>query len=359
MLLGTFMNMVQRELDYYTYSRYDMCDRTIDTELLRQLCPLDQSSSKTPLASKIRAATASLGRLDVLPLETLQNTLSYLDLSSLTCLRSISRRLRALVDSLHHYRAVVTHAPNALRALLSTHAAPFFTASDLYQALRAQDCFWCGDNFGTHLYLLECRRCCWKCLTSARDLLPIAKEPAKLFQRLDARTMAEMPTLLSLPGFYGLKEVSMPHMYIKHGKRITLVSYRAVRKAGPKLHGREAKNRDYEKAKLETRIALRGPLNQDFMRDTNCANYDRAGYNAGYGLEAQRFMAAVRFPTLSAGTVEWGISCLGCLEHARDGDEERYWNEQYTKEGMVEHLKHCDKKQQSWLDDRVRELHKR
>lgn len=28
--------------------------------------------------------------------------------------------------------------------------------------------------------------------------------------------------------------------------------------------------------------------------------YDSSGYNAGFGLEPQRFMAAVRFPMLSA-----------------------------------------------------------
>ena len=354
------ISMDATELRYLTYSRGDLCDRTIDTKYLQHDCPLDQTSSKSPSASHMQDATASLGLFNKLPLEVTQNILSNLDLSTLTLLRSISRRTNLLIDSLPAYQKVVTHCPNALRALLSTYAAEHFTATDFDNALRAHECFICG-RFGTFLYLLECQRCCWQCLASVEDLLPISKAAAELLYRFDEQTMTKIPTMLNIPGSYGLKQKRLPHMRSKGGVRVALISYGAARKARGKSQVREALTDDYEKAKLETRIAFRGPVSQDIMRDMDCMNYDPAGYNAGYGLEPQRFMAAVRFPTLIPGTdvVEWGLSCLGCLEMAKDGDEERFWNEQYTMEGMMKHLEQCQKARHSWANDRVKEIRKR
>lgn len=353
-------SMDATELRYLTYSRGDICDRTIDTEYLQNDCPLDQTSSKTPSASHMQEETASLGRFDKLPLETTQNIFSYLDLSTLTLLRFISRRTNLLVDSLLAYKEVITHCPNALRALLRTQTAQYFTATNLYDTLKAQECFICG-RFGALLYLLECRRCCWGCLTSVEDLLPICKASAKFLYRFDAQTMAVIPTLFNVPGYYGLKQNQTPHMRAKGGKRVAMVAYGAARKACAELQDEDTLADNYDKAIEETRVALRGPVSQDVMRDMDCMNYDPAGYDAGYGLEPQRFMAAIRFPTLLAGTdaVEWGISCLGCLERAKKRDEERLWNEQYTTEGMVKHLEQCQKARQSWADDRVTEVRKR
>ena len=349
--------MDANELRYLTYSRGDIYDRTIDTEHLQHDCPLDQTSSKSPLASDMRDATASLGRFDKLPVETIHTIFTSLDLYTLTLLRSTSKRMNLIVDSVLPYKEVFTHAPNALRALLSTGTARYFTAIDLQNALRAQKCLLC-NHFGTFLYLLECRRCCWQCLSSSEDLLPIAKEAAQALYHLDVQTMVDLPTVLNIPDNYGPKQRRKPHMRNKGGIRVALVAYGAARNAGVAL---QALTDDYEKAKLETRIALRGPVAQDFMRDMDCMNYDFAGYNAGYGLEPQRFMAAVRFPTLIAGSdvVEWGVSCLGCLENAKEGDEERFWNEQYTNAGMVAHLAYCQEARHSWVYDRVKELHKR
>lgn len=308
----------------------------------------------------MQQATASLGRFDEIPLETTQNILSYLDLGSLTLLRSISKRMNIIVDSLPIYGKVVTHAPDALRALLSTGSAKDFTALHLYNALRAQDCFSCG-RFGAFLYLLLCRRCCWKCLTTSKDLLPMSQAAVKLLFRFSERTMARVPSMLNIPGSYSPKHKQFPEIISKGGgKRVALVAYGAARRACAKKNGRKPSTEEYEKLKLETRIALRGPSNQDFMREMDCKNHDPAGYKAGYGLEPERFMAAVRIPTLIRGTdaVEWGVSCLACLDRSRDGDEERFWNEQYTTEGMVKHLEECELAMFLWLNDRIGELKK-
>ena len=349
------------ELRSLTYSRGDLYDRTIDTEDLQHDCPLDQTSSKTLSASHMQDATASLGLFDKLPLETMQDILSNIDLSTLTLLRSISKPMNHVVNSLPDYKKVVTHSPDALRALLSTHTAQYFTVIDLYNALRAQRCFLCC-RFGAFLYLLNCRRCCWHCLTSVDDLLPISQASAKLLYRFEEQTTARVPMLLNIPGSYSLKQSRSSHPKSKGGIRVALVAYGAARKACKELQDGAAVIDKLTKAKQETRIAFRGPFAQDYMEDMDCMNYDPAGYNAGYGLQPQRFMAAVRFPTLinrTDATVEWGVSCLGCLEEATSGDEEQFWNRQYTNEDMVKHLKHCDKARHSWFKDRMKELHNR
>ncbi|KAF6231383.1 hypothetical protein HO173_010343 [Letharia columbiana] len=352
--------IVASTLRALTYSRGDICDRTINTEYLQNDCPLDQTSANAHLACRIQPATASLGRLDILPVETIQIIFSNTDLSTLTLLRSVSRRASCLVDSVPAYKKAVTHSPNALRALISTHTAQYFTANDVFDALLAHECFLCG-RFGAFLYLLECRRCCWDCLISVEDLLPICKASAQTLYRFDAQTMDEMPTVLTIPGSYGLRHKQSTHRQPKGEKRVAMVAYGAARKAGLNVQMGKKLTDHYEKAKLETRVALRGPVAQDPMRDMDCMNYDHAGYKAGFGLEPQRFMAAVRFPTLITGTdkIEWGFSCLGCLERAEYGDEERFWNEQYTTEGMVRHLDKCQRAGQSWINDRVTEVHGR
>ena len=342
------------ELRYLTYSRGDLYDRTIDTEYLEHECPLDQTSFKVPIPSSKQHAIASIGCFDQLPLEITQCILSNVDLATLTLLRSISKRMNLLVSSIFLYKEAVTHAPNALRALLSTGAAHYFTVIDLYNALREHECFLCG-NFGAFLYLLECHRYCWRCISSVQHLLPISKEAAQFLYRLDLQTMANLPTIINIPGSYGIKQHRSPHVKKQGGVRIAMVAYGAAKEAGTKL---QALTEDYEKAKLETRIALRGPVAQDLTRDMDCMNHDPVGFREGYGLEPQRFMAAVRFPTLIAGTdtVEWGVSCLGCLEGDENGAEERLWNEQFTTEGMARHLEQCQKARHSWVSDRVTEL---
>ena len=358
------------ELRYLTYSRSYLYDRTIDTVRLERECPLDQTSCEKPSISSLQNATASIGRLEQ-PAEIIEHILSNVDLASLMLLRSISRRLHFLIDCLVPYKMILANAPNALRALLSTGAANYFTILDLYGALRAQDCFLC-NRFGAFLYLLECRRCCWHCLTHVKDLLPVFKEAAQSLYHLDIPTMSNIPTIINIPGSYGPKNRRMPHMRSKGGVRISMVAFGTAREARDESQDLTAEPRsltaesriltdEYNIAKLETRIAFRGAVTQDFMRDMDCMNYDPVGYNEGYGLEPQRFMAAVRFPTLSAAgkDVEWGVSCLGCLLAAEVGEEEKLSNEQFTKQGMVEHLTRCEKAGRYWVGDRVEELNKR
>ena len=217
---------------------------------------------------------------------------------------------------------VRTHAPDALRALLSTGAANHFSVVDVKRALRRTECASCGERFGAYLYLLECRRCCWRCLSTSRELLPVVKDAVERLYAVEAWVMDALPSVRSLPGVYGPRYRRRPNVRSKNHKRIELVANGAARKAGGKIL-KECRLDDddddgselalYEDALLATRIALRGPVELDFMREMDCRNYDPEGYDGGWGLQPQRLMAAVRFPALVRGEVEWGFCCFGCL----------------------------------------------
>ena len=345
-----------------TYSRGDICDRTINTEYLQYDCPLDQTSSKKPSASVVQGATASLGYFDKLPLEIAENILSHLDLGCLTLLRSVSMRMSLIVDSTTAYGKVATHSPHALRALLSTRTARYFTANNVFNALRAQGCFFCGGfGFGAFLYILECRRCCWQCLTTVEDLLPISLASAKRIFSFDPQKMDTTPILLSLPGFYSVKKHNRPNQKEpKGGRRVNLVAYGAVPKlADFSSYSGAAGETVYEKAKRHTAFALRDPR-YGHATDVDIMNTDPIGYRAGYAREPQRFMAAVRFPTLDnhSDTIEWGLSCMICLEKSKGGDEERFWNEQYSKDDIVGHVEGCQTAEQARRDQRYKAVKK-
>jgi hypothetical protein len=133
----------------------------LDPEMLEDTCPLDNGRHGE---GGVLLAALSIGTLNILPLEILQNILvDELDLASLTNLRSVSRGFRSTLDSLPQYNAIISHAPSSIRALLSLEIASFFPCKALYRVLCEEKCAFCGD-FGANLYLLTCNRVCYQCL---------------------------------------------------------------------------------------------------------------------------------------------------------------------------------------------------
>lgn len=140
-----------REKRYHelTYSHPSRPDFTLDDNDLALRCPLDNGHfPKTP--------QHDLDLLDRLPLDLLQPLLTQLDLCTLTDLRRINQRGRDVVDSIPEYRIIITHAPDALRALLSVKAARYVTCESLYVKLCMSQCEH-YEKFGGYLYLLTCK----------------------------------------------------------------------------------------------------------------------------------------------------------------------------------------------------------
>lgn len=338
-----------QQLDGLTYERQDMQFFSMNLKTLEQNCPLAQPSS---IGGSNIARLQPLGQLDTLPLEIIQNVLQLLDLHTLTLIQSLNHRSKLLVSSLPQHREIVTHAPNALRAMLSTGLAPHFTIHHLSRALRAQDCFLCG-SFGACLYLLECRRYCWPCLAEAFDTLPVAREFVRHFFGLPGSAVRQLPCMRSLPGSYSVDRFPGD----THKRWVALFSTKAAMEAGIELHGSQEAMEAYEAdpheaqrlARSMDRIRKAGIRNVSSLQlqrvaQKPCREYCRGPAWSLHGhFQPQRFMAAIRFPTLdlSNGTIEWGLSCKGCRDGPPDNDESRDWKAMYTKRGYLAHFDQC------------------
>ncbi|KAL8706427.1 MAG: hypothetical protein Q9225_007952 [Loekoesia sp. 1 TL-2023] len=218
---------VDDKLRLLTYWRYDFRQSCIDTNALREKCPLDNfgdlSRFKATASSDLHVndaegaltkpkwrsllnrlcnPTAVLGSLDVLPPELLQDVLYTSDLQSLTNLRAVNKRARSLIDTLPRYQAIIEYVPDALRLMLSMGTASYFTVSNLHAALLTQECFVCG-NFGGFLSALNCRRCCYYCISYKKELLLLRIDTARVQCLLDTPSIFRLHVAFSLPGKYG------------------------------------------------------------------------------------------------------------------------------------------------------------
>lgn len=175
----------------YTADKKDYCLSDINLE---QSLPLDNSRSYDD-------ARCDLGVIDKLPLEIQQIILSSIDLQTLTDFCRVNRRARQVVDSIPEYSSIIRHSPDALHAALGIETARYFTCADLWQALTSRNCAGCGA-FGSHIYLLTCKRICFKCLCrEKRSLLLTSAEASRCFA-LDKASLEEVRSMHSIRGRY-------------------------------------------------------------------------------------------------------------------------------------------------------------
>jgi F-box domain len=282
-------SLSQDEFRPLTWTRPPFSRMTIQPESLRQHCPLDNGRLQQRAISP-----SNIGNLEVLPLEIIHAILQTLDLQSLTNLRAVSWRVRALVDSFPPYVVVVKHTSDTLRALLSTCMSVHFTAQDIFKALCAQSC--CCGRCGPFLDLFTPRRRCLTCVINAQELLSIRASSAKRLFGLSAKEMRNLPTLLSLPGEYGESKKT-------YCQRRSLVRVTSASLVQTKRHDRLNGSFPPSKTGLQATATLRELLRRD-----------------GRGKNPHRFMPMIRFPSLDRKTdkLEWGVSCQGC--HLRPGD---------------------------------------
>lgn len=306
------ISLTKDEFRLLTGSSCRLTLMTIELQTLQRHCPLDNDRlhPRTPLEPK-NASLSNVGQLETLPLEIIYLILSKLDLQSLTDLRAISWRARALVDGFPPYSAIVQHSSDALRALLSTHMAVHFTAGNIFEALCTQACFNCGD-FGPLLDMFTGLRCCLTCVMHSDNLLSVTTFTAKRKFGLNSKTMLTLPTLLSLPGKYS----QAGKLY---QKRMSLVRVLSATEAASIQHG--------------SNTASQRPL-----PSISELGIDRQGQNP------YRFMGVVRFPSLDqrTGNLDRGVSCQGC-EHGPRDPRRGYcnWNTMYSAAGYLEHFQKC------------------
>lgn len=142
-----------------------------------------------------------------------------------------------------------------------------------------------------------------------------------------------------------------------HEQRFALVSTQAAKEAGKTFHGSEEAMQAYE-AELQVLPDSMDTHRQAGNASANLLHYWRhlqapgcEKWRAAHWphephrsqYEPQRFMAAIRFPTLdpSKGIGEWGISCKGCRDGPVSDADDDDWEKVYTTGGYLAHFEQC------------------
>jgi hypothetical protein len=326
------ISLTKDEFLLLTWSRPQLTRMTIQPQSLQRHCPLDNGRlwPRTVLDAKYTASLSNIGDLEALPLEIIHSTFIMLDLQSLTDFRAISWRARALVDSFAPYSAIVQHAPDALRALLSTHMAVHFTAQDIFEALCTQACFGCGQ-FGPFLDMFTSHRYCITCVIYSDNLLSITASSARREFGLKPKTMRKLPTLLSIPGQYTEGERT-------YRKRISLVRMLSAA-AARSMQEEESDSLRRRPGPLGRPLPQSPQLPPPLMSHQSLQQFDKQGQNP------YRFMTMIRFPSLDrlTGNIDWGVSWQACRLGPRDEGRGYYnWNTVYSTAGYMEHFQKCE-----------------
>jgi len=311
-----------------TYPRLRIKDFTLDENLPT---PPDYYIYTSP--------EVGLGSLGILPLELLQRILSQLDLRTLTDIRRVNHLALQFVASIPQYKAINTHASDALRGILSIETGRWITCETLYAILCKPECEQCGD-FGGYLYILTCKRVCFLCFTSEQTYLPLRYIHAIQKFGLNHQILDTLPQMRSIPGIYSPNQKKCRH-------RLTLVDYDYARRAGIALHGSvtamEKHVSDIAGQKLQRyreRLSQRptSPSAPTTRRPRTEGPFDGKSGNP------LRFMAIVRTPWLNriSQDVELGSYCIGC-ERSYDSYRNRpmHFRRKFTVDVFNEHLRQC------------------
>ncbi|KAI1356185.1 hypothetical protein F5Y01DRAFT_268811 [Xylaria sp. FL0043] len=283
-----------------------------------------------PVQSSLQSAfetlpTAGVGGLERVPAELISMILRELDVHSFR-FRQVNRQARIISTGLLEYRLVSRYCLQAVRALLHTQLAPFFTISDLYRTLTTDKCSTCG-GFGGHMFLLTAEKCCFDCLVSSNNYRVFSPSTfAKLanipLSRLGPRSGQR---LRAVPGVYDTVMVSEDRpSYLISEKKATQTLFATV-------------------IPEETIRQLRSYVGQP----------------------EQRFMVATAYPYYDLGNaiLERGVSCKGCRrrkERRRNLLPRDSRDKVFSTHGFLSHFSQCRKAQRLWTksekgERRVRE----
>ncbi|KAM0427207.1 hypothetical protein ACHAPT_007635 [Fusarium lateritium] len=264
---------------------------------------------------------ASVGLLDHLPTELLHQTITQLDIRSLINFRLSNRRTAELVDSLPQFRAISTHAQNALRGILAIDTGRWITCATLYEKLCTSKCDFCGAH-GGYLYLITCKRACFRCLSTHRSCHPLPLDTAAFTFTLDRSILCTLPRMTAIPGTYS------PNETIR--ERIVLVDFDSAVAAGLEVRGiHGGATRKEACVRGQFLAAVWGIFRGYVTHDADTAT----------------FAAVSRVPWFNKKTTKFeDLSfCDACLQHPRDseGAPRSTWRLQYTKMSLVDHGKTC------------------
>ncbi|KAH7054336.1 hypothetical protein B0J12DRAFT_450411 [Macrophomina phaseolina] len=277
--------------------------------------PREHAKVAVSISSAFRDPTTTLGHLDRLPLELVNEICLRLDMASIFHFWQTNLRARQIVDSLHEYQIVATSALNCLCALLRTGSASRVILSNFYQRLCEQTCSVCGDRYGDLISLLTWTRCCSTCLRKRAPELRVATAATvRRILRLSKELVEKLPSLTTLPGVFSMDE--------------------KPRKARVKVVDAQSALSAYYKGNSGS-----GPMLDRISRPD---------------LE---FMVCCALPSYNPRTkrIQNGVSCAGCQVAVEDGIDPSgadwlfdFRDMVYSIDGFLKHFEWCEQAQHLW-----------
>ena len=303
-------------------------DGTLDEYELREHCVLDAGSQRLQ-------PTYSLGKLDILPPEILTDVCSQLDLQSLTDLRRVNKHAMQIVDSIPQYQVILREAPDALRAMLSIGSASFSTLEDLYTTLCTAFCETC-NHFGGYLYLITCRRVCFRCLSQQTSFLPLSRADVVRKFGLRSGDIAKIPRIRSRPGHYSERAIPCRKSFI-------LFDHDVARSTAIAIHGEVKSMEEFATNAALRRVSAfkrRKQRSPEMMTKSRRPRLQDA--RDGKSENRYRFMAIVPLPYFDprSRSAERGFYCIGCRhEIGYNKDPHLDWRTKYCDDSFVDHMK--------------------
>ena len=178
-----------------------------------------------------RNSTASLQRLDSLPLELLHQCVEYLDLASIRNFSQVSLRANSIVHSLRKLAILLKIASIAIDVLVQTETIKLHSLDSLYTALHITACVSCGC-YGPYLHIFSGERCCQTCFELNQSLWMISLQTAKECFGLTNQQSKALPVMRTIPGLYHLY-----HPPRIHNKIVHLTSVRAAKELAIRING--------------------------------------------------------------------------------------------------------------------------
>jgi hypothetical protein len=245
---------------------------------------------------------------------------------------------------------VVEHVPEALVALKETEMMGYHSVSQIYEALRSEECAFCED-YGPFLFLLTCQRACFNCLLRNPELRLFASHWKNKHLGLGDEHLMLLKRMKCVPGVYACDRTSF-------GVRTELYLWSEVRPIAEECERvleeqRAKRQKRREDPKCDSPVFSSvspgiDPASPDMRTEDE---KERLFDNC---LDEYRCVGATPFPSLDGEMcVEEGFWCKGCnpvfwlemeyrpvVEGWKSVERDMY--RAYSRRGFLEHVKGCD-----------------
>lgn len=294
--------------------------------------------------------TATLGLLDLLPLEIIHIILESLDFRSLGNVRLVNIRGRFVVQHVPAYQNITTYCHAALRGLAAVGLLGEFCANYLYSVACDDRCVGCGA-FGSFFNLPKGRRCCVSCITdTSAELGMISTKKAAFLYGLTNKAMKQLTRVLAVPGSYTMRSFTTPqndkfHEIVNRREALDLSIQQGSKGALAKVAARAttARSTSYTERRIER-----------FAPDRS--------WQGMY-----TYMTSTPFPYLNLPRrrVENGLWCHGCQFHyyynrPKQGldrsDRIKQAQRTYSEDEFLDHFEECEFAKILWEEHTLKGL---